>query len=174
MATLQIFNMEEFLWCHKCMNTMSSSRRRKRRRCYKTGGDELHSTYREVAEELNQGEALKRSRPGTRTESKPEISPERIYKNIRVSSPHRQLQSIRTTVRFYFVLLFAAHLQVVKRVVMVMEHMRTVFFLSVCLSMMTLQCQGQRSLDQHPLFGIATKELVSHPSWSLVNSLNDQ
>lgn len=56
------------------MNTMSSSRRRKRRRCYKTGGDELHSTYR--AEELNQGAVLKRSRPGTRPEPKPEISPE--------------------------------------------------------------------------------------------------
>lgn len=82
------------------MNTMSSSRRRKRRRCYKTGGDELHGSYREAAEELNQGQVLKRSRPGTRTESKPEIGPERIYKNIRVSSP--QLRSIGTNVRFYF------------------------------------------------------------------------
>lgn len=82
------------------MNTTGSSRRRKRRRRYKTGGEELHSSYREAAEELNQGEALKRSRPGTKTEPTPESSPGRIYKNIRVSSP--QPQSIWTNVRFDF------------------------------------------------------------------------
>ncbi|CAF89966.1 unnamed protein product [Tetraodon nigroviridis] len=41
-----------------------------------------------------------------------------------------------------------------------MEHMRTVVFVSVCLSVMTSLCQGQRSLDQQPLFGITTKELA--------------
>ncbi|TWW65928.1 hypothetical protein D4764_21G0008280, partial [Takifugu flavidus] len=85
----------------------------------------------EAAEELNQGQVLKRSRPGTRTGSKPEISPERIYKNIRVLKH-----------------------------AMVMERMRTVFFVSVCLSMMTSLCQGQRSLDQQPLFDVTTKELA--------------
>lgn len=61
-------------------------------------------------------------------------------------------------------LLFAANLPQIHKRVTAMEHMRTVVFVSVCLSVMTSLCQGQRSLDQQPLFGITTKELVSHLS----------
>ncbi|CAJ1084254.1 cocaine- and amphetamine-regulated transcript 4 [Xyrichtys novacula] len=48
-----------------------------------------------------------------------------------------------------------------------MESIRTVVYLSVCLSVMTSLCQGQRSADNHlpsapdePLMGLTTKDLA--------------
>lgn len=52
-----------------------------------------------------------------------------------------------------------------------MESVRAAVYLSVCLSVLTSLCQGQRSADNQlpsapdePVLGLTTKELVSHLS----------
>jgi len=49
-----------------------------------------------------------------------------------------------------------------------MEHMRAVVYLSVCLTVMTSLCQGERSSEnqlpsapEEPILGLTTSELVS-------------
>lgn len=44
-----------------------------------------------------------------------------------------------------------------------MERVRSAVYLSVCLSLLTSPCQGQRSADQ-PGVGLTTNQLVSRPS----------